>query len=733
VLVDTSLSMARVDAEVVSGAPASPRRIEQVTNALRDTALLDALRQNHDVTVVKFDAGMQRVASLPKLPESGATNSDKANASENDATEQPTAVDWRTVLEPHGGETRVGQAVRDLLNDERGSPISAVVVFTDGAQNAGVEIAAAIKAAQEAKVPVHAIGIGSPDRPASVRIADLIAPARAYPGDGFHLTGYLQSRGLAGRQVTVELHLLDPTNAKGEQGGEVVLDRTERVTLGGDSEVVPVRIEIPGLESAGRRIARLRIKPMPEDKDQSDNQQEVDIDVVDRKSRVLLFAGGPTRDYQFLRNMLRRSELSKKGDMIVDVLLQTAQEGVSQDANQILDDFPRTMQELAEYDTIVAFDPDWRELDPAQIELIDKWVGEQSGGLIATAGPVYTDAWVQDTSMGTLRSLYPVEFNRRLALLEDARYGSEQAWPLEFTREGLEAEFLWLDDDAAASQEVWESFAGVYGYYRARGAKPGATAYAFFSDPEATIGDRKPIYFAGHFYGSGRVFFMGSGEIWRLRELDDRYFDTFYTKLIRHVSQGRLLRGSKLGSLLVERDRYIVGNTVVVKAQLNSPQQQPLEVSSVKLQVTQRDGVPLAVDLAADPARKGMYGGQFTVTQEGECRLALIHPDAPDEPLTKRLQVFVPKLEQENPERNDKLLKELTDGTGGLLYLGVPSAIGAQSVKPLVAQLQDRTQETFVAGRKDRDWEETWMHMLLAIIAGCLCVEWIVRRLCRLA
>ena len=43
--------------------------------------------------------------------------------------------------------------------------------------------------------------------------------------------------------------------------------------------------------------------------------------------------------------------------------------------------------------------------------------------------------------------------------------------------------------------------------------------------------------------------------------------------------------------------------------------------------MTQRDGTPLTVPLAADPARKGMYSGQFTVTQEGECRLELGNPD----------------------------------------------------------------------------------------------------------
>lgn len=735
-LVDTSLSMGRSDADrSTTGDSTTGRRIDEVSAALAQSPLLEKLRQTHDVQVVKFDADVRRVATLPRLTSHATSESPagsgEASESETNSNHNPEPkIDWQKELEPQGAETRIAQAVRQMIDDERGAPVAGIVVFTDGGQNAGVDIAAAIKAAQDAKIPVHTVAIGSPIRPANVRVSDLVAPARAYPGDSFQVTGYLQSQGLAGRQVTVELAM---SEAGSEGSGSAAVERTERVTLGGDSEIVPVRFEIPGQETAGRRVLRLRVKPINEDKDVSDNQREVDVEVVDRKNRVLLFAGGPTREYQFLRNMLRRSELAKSGDMTVDVLLQTAAPGISQDAGEILDEFPRTLPQLAEYDTIVAFDPDWQKLDPEQIALLEKWVGEESGGLIAIAGPVYTDAWVQNAQMSAIRALYPVEFNRRLALLEDARYGSLQPWPLEFTREGLEAEFLWLDDNATVSQEIWDSFKGVYGYYRVRGAKPGATTYALFSDPEAAIGDQKPGYFVGHFFGSGRVFYMGSGEMWRLRELDERYFDIFYTKLIRHVSQGRLLRGSKLGSLLVERDRYVVGNTVVVRAQLSNAQHEPLEVAQVTLKVTPNSGAAMNVPLSPDPSRKGMYIGQFTVTQEGECRLELIHPDSPEEPLTRRLQVFMPKLEQENPVRNDQPLKELADGTGGVLYIGVPAAIGEQSSRPLVLQLEDKTQETYVSGKKDRQWEENWMHWMLGIICGCLCIEWITRRLFRLA
>ena len=78
--------------------------------------------------------------------------------------------------------------------------------------------------------------------------------------------------------------------------------------------------------------------------------------------------------------------------------------------------------------------------------------------------------------------------------------------------------------------------------------------------------------------------------MWRLRAVDETYFEQFYTKLIRHVSQGRLLRGSSRGVLLVGQDRYMLGNTVEVRAQLTNARLEPLDAPSVNLQVIQPDG-----------------------------------------------------------------------------------------------------------------------------------------------
>jgi hypothetical protein len=719
-LVDTSLSMGLTDGESASSAvPVS--RAGQVSAALAKTDFLDRLRTVHDVAVFPFseDLKADRMVLL------GKTQSDT----------KPRAVvaslDWSKLLAPAGTETRLGQALRQLIQTERGAPVSGIVVLSDGGQNAGIAPEAAVALAQEAKIPIFTVGLGSDRQPSNVAVSDLAVPARAYPGDRYTVTGYVQAQGMAKKVVTVQL-LSRPAGDGGDaarhDAGEVVESR--QVTLGADGEVLPVRFELTP-QGPGRRTLCFRVQAPPGDRNPADNLREADIEIVSRKNHVLLLAGGPTREYHFLRNQLFRDHATR-----LDVLLQSGKSGMSQEAQKILDDFPATPKEMYDYDCVVAFDPNWQALSTAQVELLEKWVGEQGGGLIAIAGAVYAGkgvgGWTQDAAMIPIRNLYPVEFPSRLAAMDNNTYASKEPWPLEFTREGLEADFLWLADTATASRQAWAAFPGVYSYCPIRGPKPGATVFARFSDPRTTQGGRLPAYLAGQFYGSGSVFYLGSGEMWRLRSRDETYFEQFYTKLIRHVSQGRLLRGSSRGVLLVGRDRYMLGNLMEIRAQLTGARLDPLKVPSVNMQVVQPDGGTQTVVLRADPARAGAYLGQLPALHEGTYRLELPVPES-DERLTRRIQVKAPDLERENPRRNDALLSAIARNTGGKYYVGIGSAMAAGSPNSLVRQLKDRTSTVILTAAPNPQWEETWLRWMMVTLCGLLCTEWLIRRLAKLA
>jgi hypothetical protein len=293
---------------------------------------------------------------------------------------------------------------------------------------------------------------------------------------------------------------------------------------------------------------------------------------------------------------------------------------------------------------------------------------------------------------------------------------------------------LWLGNSAEESAAAWDSFPGVYGFYAVKGEKPGATVYARFSDPEAGSSNDRPVYMAAHFYGGGQVFYIGSGELWRLRSLDPAYFEVLYTKLIRHVSQGRILRGSSRGSLLVERDRYELGETVVLRARLSDARHEPLAEESVAAQLLRPDGTTEPIKLSAELDRPGMYIGQTMVLQEGTYQVALSPPGGSEEPLSKYLQVRVPDLERTHAERNEALLGTIAKETNGKYYKSFDAAIrGDDTSKPLSQMIPSRAEVKLVKGAPDQQFARAQMNWLLSIIAGSLFLEWIVRRMNRLA
>ncbi len=728
-LVDTSLSMGLPsEASQANLSPSAEQesRVAEVVAALEAGELLPELRAKHEVLVLEFDADTRRVTNLPRA---AAATEDESSARPplTPVSTETTQFDWKSALVATGGETRLGQALRQVIQDEQAAPVAGIVVFSDGDLNAGIGYQAAADAAREAKLPIYPVGLGSDRKPLNVRVADFTVPARIHPGDSFAVTGYVQGDGLAGQSVNVELVSRRADAAPNDPASEKI-EASQAVTLPRDGEVVAVKLPLDGIDTPGRRVLEFRVKAPDADRTPTDNRQAADIEVVEQKTRVLLIAGGPGREYRFLRNQLYRDK-----EMQVDIWLQSGQPGMSQDAAKILEEFPSTKEELFAYDTIIAFDPDWRQLVDSQLELLEQWVAEQAGGLIVAAGPIFTDRWAQEPRLAKLRALYPVEFNERFSRFDDGRYGATQPRPPRWTREGLESEFLWVDDTAAGSAKAWEEFPGFYGYYTVRGPKPGATVYAYFADAELPENDPQTVFMAGQFYGAGRVFYLSSPEIWRVRALSDGYFERFYTKLIRHVSQGRLLRGSTRGNLLVERDRYNVGNSVLVKAQLTDVRLEPLVAPSVDLEVQMPDGKLQTLLLKPDEARRGMFSGQFTALEEGAYELSLLVPESQDERLSRRIQVRVPDLERERPERNDPVLQALAQASGGQYYVGIDAMAGRKGLPPVWNQLKDMTRQTFVSGAPDPAWQRDWLRWLMLGICGVLCLEWLLRRLWRLA
>ena len=664
-----------------------------------------------------------------------AVEPEEETATEAEA-EPVRVLNWEEAIAASASQSRIGDAITSVLASHDPTTLAGIVVLSDGQNNGGKSVLSATAMARRNEVAIYPIGLGSSRPPVNVRVVDLDAPRRVYPNDKFAISAVLQATG--GSELEVSVQLLDGLDPTGTPDGDATALPTDVVDsktlkIPGDGTLSGIKFELEPA-SVGRRKLAIRVVPPKQDQNENDNARDARYEVVARKLRVLTIAGGPTREYRFVRNLFYRDPSIR-----LDTWLQTGKPGMSQDADQLLKEFPSTAAELFEYDAIAMFDPDWTALSVESLELLDRWVASQAGGLVVVGGPVYHPRWLRlrtDPRVNMIAGFFPVTFSSRGLIMGSGREGGQTAWPPEFTPEARRADFLWVTDDPTTSFEAWESFGGVYDYVGAKSAKPVAKVYARFSDPTTQIGDSLPVYLASQFYGAGRVYFQGSGEMWRMRRESVSYFDNYYTKLVRWVCEGRLLRDSNRGVLLVDNSRAMVGDTITVRAVLTDEQFEPLTDPEVRAKLLTPGG--RIVDVRLTPiegeTRPGTYSGRFVVREAGNHELRLTLGDALDEQLFRQnVQVRLPTIELERPQRNDEALIELASTTGGE-YLPVDVAISDEGLADrLVETIRPQPQSTVLPGTPDPVFAERRNATLLWLIASVLSMEWVVRRLHRLA
>lgn len=725
IAVDTSLSMRHPAGNQPEGgslgAAVGPSRTEVIKKLLADSKLIESLRKQHEVSLFTFDStltGPHRV--FPRMT-SAAASASSATGEKRSIPEPP--LDWEEVLRPRGLETRLGESLAELIRQAAGRTLSGIVVLTDGVSNAGIDPTTAHDRALSTKTRLIAVGTGTTEQPVNLAVSEIASPTDVQMGDPFEITAFIQGNGLTGREIDVELLM------KTESDNEPISVERKSAVLPEDGLPVEVKFDRSPTE-AGRVTYTIRASTpnRAAEFNTQDNQQSFSVNVFDRPTRVLLVAGGPMRDYQFVRNMLYRHK-----SFDVDVFLQSGSRGTSQESNNLLTSFPDAREQLYEYDVVMTFDPDWKSIEPATFKLIYDWVSLEGGGLVLVAGDVNTPelAGVTDPN-GTgaagderfkpLLDLYPV-FLSSYFTASRIDQESGQPWPIQFTKEGQTAGFLQLTDDPISSAARWKEFPGVYRCYATNGYKAGAKIYAYFSDPRAAA--EPPILMAGQPLNKGFIFYLGSPEMWRLRAVSEDDYDRFWIKTIREVGQGRSKRGTKRGLLMPDSHKFLIGQTVRVRARVLDAKYEPLEVPTVSLEVYDPTGKPLtpARQLRRDPSSPGIFVGDFRVSLPGTYKLDLTLPDSREQ-VTDEIVVALPKLEDENIRQNVRLLTDLVRDTGGK-YLTMEEA-----ASELPALLPDRGEQFYIPERLRTLWDREWvMYLLVAILS----VEWLTRKLLKLA
>ena len=746
VLLDTSLSMAYAmtdeDAdEAVADAETRRTRAETFQSEVVDAGLLKQLSGTHAVSVYTFDSaltGPQAVISDGDVafadPKSDHANDDIAGSADSDAgarvslnnsSDTPTDAHqrWNSIVQPRGAETRLGEALHELIGQMSGRTLSGIVVFSDGRNNTGLDTDVARLRAERSETRIITVGLGGVRPQINVWIAGMQSPSDVHKGDPFDISVIVQGNGAAGGQGTVTL-FQQSAGSDGKDQQEVAKQPFEVPEDGLPAEITfSQTLAVPGNYEYVARVALLdeAVTELTVD----DNERRREVEVTDRKLKVLLISSGPMREYRFVRNTLfRHSGIDS------DVWLQTVTEEnlgmVSQEATKLLTEFPQTEAELFEYDVIVAFDPDWSRVSPEQQKFLNRWVSEHSGGLVVVAGEIFTPELAADTEkFREIAVLYPVLLNRMLSELKVTQRADEP-WPVLLTPEGRTSEFLQIADaEGNASVDLWQTFAGIYRSYPVRGVRDGAVVLARYGNPRARTEDGQPPLLASQFYGSGRTMFVGSAETWRLRGISPEGHQRFWTSLIREVGQGRRRRGRSRGLLLLDRTEVTPGQPVTIRAQLYDSRMRPLQTETVPVSIVDAGGrsIPVPDSLRGDTRRPGQFVSVFRPSRQGSFRVTVPVPESSDV-LQANIEVVLPNLESEDPSQNVALLTNLAQGTGGG-YLNFDKLS-----EQLSRLLPDRSEPIVVDEQLTTLWDRRWLMFLMIAL---LSFEWALRRVVRLS
>jgi hypothetical protein len=777
---------------------AGPSRIEAVIDWVKRSEIVEKLSERHEVVLYSFDKTVRRISRNPTVQ---LTSDNLSDASVNVAVQDlvsPSATEYSSSSVSHsstadqlhfqvealdlvkadGEATSIGEALFDVLQMERGRPLAGVVVISDGRQNSGRSSEFSLETASRLRIPFYTIGVGASRQPLNFRIVSFDLPERFFPDDPFSIKVPVEYIGggdggeFRSYKIKVELWSQE---VGGDAGSDVKLDERE---IQFDSNGVMEAEFHTKFSATGKRRLSVKILSPESDKLPEDDVRQADIEIVDRKDRVLMYASAPSRDYQFLCSQVFRDKT-----MMVDVYLPWTRAGITQNADKILSTFPMSQKEMSDYDVVFAFDPDWMDLSTEQINILEHWVARQGGGLVLFAGAVNLanpSGWISHSGLDKIWAMYPVEFLvRQPSRIFEHSYRSDvKAWPLKFTRFGEEAEFLRPVDNQIEARNFWGAFPGFYGYFPVKSIKPTATLLVSSGAPDA-IGEMGALC-VEQYYGAGRVLYFGSGELWRLRRIGENFYEQVVTRVIRHAAQGRLQRDSDRGAITLDKRRYGLGAIAKLRVTANDEQLKPITIPKLPVDILTPTGKLRMMEVVLDPNAPGIYQGHIPLTEEGTWAIKFNIPAGKQE-ITRTFQVQMSDLERENPSRNESLLSEIAIKSGGI-YFKLPtdamplikeSALyGQKNLFELPKNNSNNNKETNDAGSNnagsndagsngvevnvieasnsgehltellrvrsqravlDAEVEERMLRTFLILLCAILLLEWTLRRLMKLA
>ncbi|HEX5735958.1 MAG TPA: hypothetical protein VF131_24235 [Blastocatellia bacterium] len=609
-------------------------------------------------------------------------------------------VESAAELAGEGEQTDIVGALERAVRDSSGLPLSGLIVMSDGATNGEADLtnsmATALGNLRARGLPVFTVGVGQTRLEGDVEVIRATAPRRVLRGSP--VTAEVLLRADASQQRSVRVELSEDSHAL----------RTQDVPIQTEATTVARITFTPS--SPGLHRYTFTVPPTESEVVAENNSQELLIEVVDARPKILYIEGEPRWEYGKIRAALA----DEKNVALVSVLRSADgkyyRQGV-ESGDELAAGFPKSEEELFRYDALVLGSAEATFFTFDQLRAIEQFVSRRGGTLLALAGPkAFGAGGYSNTPIADLLPVY-IESENALA-------GESQNFKAEPSSRGRDNPAARLAEQPEQNQKAWADMPAITLPEVITNTKPGASVIL----DARSVKDKNRVVplLVEERYGRGRTLALLASDTWRWRmmlESKNRSFETFWTNLLRYTVDS--VRHKVEAA--TDRSFYGRGEQVRVRVEVADEKYNNIADARVGARVTTPTG--RTIDIVLKPAIEGGFEGYIGTLAAEEDGLHKVEvttrSDASGASGFAEASFLVGPLNREarDAAQNRELLKRIAAETGGQYY----------SPANAVDLVEDLTHtEGPNSMRETRDlWDMPINFLLLVALAAA---EWFVRK-----
>jgi len=567
-------------------------------------------------------------------------------------------------LSSSGSRTDLAGGLSELLDQASAGELAAVVLLSDGGNNASMMDVDWWNRIRQANVPIHTVGVGPEQVGGDVELSDVSMPTEAAPNSSVTARVLIQhpsDRSTVRLRVKHGEELRFADNVDLLEGGT---QTTHELTFpAGDSGVQALEFSVQSVNAETNSI---------------NNRAERVLNVVNAPKRILYVEGEPRWEFKFLRRAVATDPSIEVVSLLRTSPNKFYRQGVV-NGRELENGFPQTREALFGYDAIIIGSLDAAELSIEQQANVRDFVAERGGALLMLGG----SAGLADGGWGrsVVQAALPVQlegsadtaltgtFLRERVAVELTEFGRRADWlklPAPFDAPKFDGEGT--ADSLNSSEAAWASLPALADLQRVGEPRAGAQVML------RSRVDEDPVL-TWHRYGKGRSYVLATSGTWRWQmslPSEDQRHQVFWQNLLGELA-GRVPSRVRIDAgAPIQRDQQTASISVeALNADFSAHNADQLDA-----ELTRADGSTETMTLLPDINRAGMFVGAFDYTDAGPHSVSVAIKDDDD-----ALEVNIHKdagsaevwwmyergtAEYFSPGLQTTVLRRIADETGGL-------------------------------------------------------------------